>query len=196
MPVGRKPVEETAAIQRWWTAGFSRVVDSTGGGDCKFLFNCWKFKIECAESTPRALCGGRRRLCSRATRSSPLFSSQLDVHKPRSGCPFRWLSLDVQQAAVRPQQTLWWSDHPSAVSLAARRPSRRPGQAPAGAELSGFHGADRQALLCLRPVDACLRLGRAAPDLWRLSTAREPASPAIYELKPVRGARPQRELRA
>ena len=21
----------------------------TGGGDCKFLFNCWKFKIECAE---------------------------------------------------------------------------------------------------------------------------------------------------
>ena len=70
---------------------------------------------------------------------------------------------------------------------------RRPGQACAGAELSGLLVATPPEKMRRRPVGPQTRLGRAAPGLARLSTAREIASPAIVCSSRPAGARPPRE---
>ena len=63
---------------------------------------------------------------------------------------------------------------------------RRPGQACAGAELSGLLVATPPEKMRRRPVGPQTRLGRAAPGILGISTAREIASPAIVALKPAR----------
>ena len=70
---------------------------------------------------------------------------------------------------------------------------RRPGQACAGAELSGLLVATPPEKMRRRPVGPQTRLGRAAPGILGISTAREIASPAIVRSSRPAGARPPRE---
>ena len=70
---------------------------------------------------------------------------------------------------------------------------RRPEQACGGAGLSGLLAATPPKQMRRRPLGPRTRLGRAAPGLARLSTAREIASPAIVRSSRPAGARPPRE---
>ena len=70
---------------------------------------------------------------------------------------------------------------------------RRPEQACGGAGLSGLLAATPPEQMRHRPLGPQTRLGRAAPGLARLTTAREIASPAIVCSSRPAGARPPRE---